>query len=119
MTKREKVLAGLAICLPETPDEGMINCAACPYIDQCDESVMMPVRLLEDAREALRTPPTVVHCVDCKHCLALTEEDPLPPYDGGAWWYCEKSDTEYHVTCRDPERFYCADGEEREGEKWQ
>ena len=57
----------------------------------------------------------VVRCRDCKHCFSLVQ-DPLLPYDGEPLWYCECFDDDWYVLDKDPNRFYCADGERREDE---
>lgn len=54
----------------------------------------------------------VVRCRDCIHCFSM-DSDPLKPYDGEAYWYCDKFDTDWNVMQLDPNRFYCANGDWR------
>lgn len=54
MTSREKILAGLAACLPETEEDAKIGCLDCPYGCGLMEVVSVPVMMLEDVRALLK-----------------------------------------------------------------
>lgn len=57
---------------------------------------------------------TVVRCVDCIACFN-TVTDPLEQYNGGRWWYCAEWDMEFRASKVDPRKYFCADGERRDG----
>lgn len=67
--------------------------------------------LLDETEEA--DVVQVVRCSECRYCF---DEDRETPYDGESWWYCERWDKETNVHGTDPYRFFCADGESRDGE---
>ena len=53
----EKVLLGLACCLPEKEEDAEQGCSKCPYNDQCgdaDQDVMVRVQIIEDIRNVLK-----------------------------------------------------------------
>lgn len=54
MPDREKILAGLAACLPETEEDAEIGCPDCPYGCGQMEVVSVPVTMLEDALALLK-----------------------------------------------------------------
>lgn len=51
--KREKVIKGLSICIPETEVHAEQGCTDCPYW-VCGDTVSLPVRLIEDIRALLK-----------------------------------------------------------------
>jgi hypothetical protein len=55
----------------------------------------------------------IVRCRDCKYCFSI-DSDPMEPYAGENYWYCERWDQETSAYGTDPERFYCGDAERRE-----
>lgn len=54
MTDREKILAGLAACLPETEQDAEIGCPDCPYGCCQADAVSVPRTMLEDVRALLK-----------------------------------------------------------------
>jgi len=50
---REKILKALSVCLPETEEDGKLNCEDCPYWGRLDY-VNLPVGMVEDIRRILR-----------------------------------------------------------------
>lgn len=65
--------------------------------------------------ERHRNDATIVRCKDCKYCYSI-DSDPMEPYNGENYWYCERWDKSTSAYGTDPERFYCADAERRDGE---
>ena len=53
MTDREKVLMGLAACVPMTDEDAEIGCGGCPYGERCEQDILLPVRMVEDIRRVL------------------------------------------------------------------
>ena len=68
-------------------------------------------RMIDNAPTVDAVP--VVRCSECRYCF---NEDRETPYDGESWWYCERWNKETNVHGTDPYRFFCADGESRDGE---
>lgn len=52
MDQFEKVVKGLECCLPETQEQAVLSCAACPY-DPCRFSVSLSINLLDDVRKLI------------------------------------------------------------------
>ena len=52
MNKFKKISDALAICMPETVQESMIDCDECPYFDKCkvQEVIPLPSVLVVDIR---------------------------------------------------------------------
>lgn len=75
---REKVLAALAACLPETEADAGIGCGGCPY-GYCSEgeNVNLPTRLIEDVRALLRG--------EAPRVMSVDEVAALP--EGEVVWY--------------------------------
>ena len=63
MTKREKILMALSICLPNTEDDAEKDCRDCPYW-VCGDMVSIPVRLIEDMRNFLEAQEPRVMTLD-------------------------------------------------------
>lgn len=61
MPDREKVIKGLAACMPQTEEDAAIGCNACPYNGhpcggdyQDNDHVNLPVAMIEDIRALLK-----------------------------------------------------------------
>ena len=54
MTISERILAGLAACLPETKEDAKIGCSDCPYGCCQADAVSVPLTMLEDVRALLK-----------------------------------------------------------------
>ena len=61
MTDLEKILTGLAACMPQTEEDAAIGCNGCPYNGnpcggdyQDNDHVNLPVRMIEDIRALLK-----------------------------------------------------------------
>ena len=54
MTDREKVLQGLAACIPKTEEDAKLGCANCPYGCCRADAVRLPIQMIEDIREELK-----------------------------------------------------------------
>lgn len=57
----EKVIRGLAACMPQTEEEATISCAGCPYNGhpcggdyQDNDHVNLPIAMIEDIRSLLK-----------------------------------------------------------------
>lgn len=78
----EKVLKGLAACLPETDEDEEIGCAGCPYAFCLSEkTVAVGVRLVEDARRLLRDrAPRVMSWDEARlHAMQYMDPDAIRP----------------------------------------
>lgn len=86
--------------------------------DDCDARIFSRNRGSAIEAWNRRTPAVdaapVVRCAYCKHCFDLSN-DPMEPYDGESEWYCERFDRDTSAYEIDPYRFFCADGERRDG----
>lgn len=78
--KREKVIKGLAACMPQTEEEATISCAGCPYNGhpcggdyQDNDHVNLPVAMIEDIRALLKAQEPV---------------KPVPAIDDVGDWLC-------------------------------
>lgn len=85
MPDREKVLDGLRHCLPETGIDAYLECDTCPYF-KCDESVRLPVALVNDMRtllieqetEWVQISPAKIY--ECKVCGQTVMTDDIECY---------------------------------------
>ena len=71
MVDREKVIKGLAACMPQTEEDAAIGCDGCPYNGnpcRCDyqdnDHVNLPVRMIEDIRDLLKAQEPRVMTLD-------------------------------------------------------
>lgn len=66
---REKIIAGLAACLPRTKVEARMGCKECPYRGgACEECVEMPIEIAEDMRALLKAlEPRLMTLEEVKH----------------------------------------------------
>ena len=56
MPDREKIIDGLAHCLPETKEDAMMGCESCSYFDECRDKyipVSLLIELVKDFRKLL------------------------------------------------------------------
>ena len=54
MTDREKILKGLAACLPANDEDAELNCGDCPYECRGGQDVHLPIEMIEDIRRVLK-----------------------------------------------------------------
>jgi hypothetical protein len=54
MTDREKVIKGLAACIPETEEDAKLGCSNCPYECCKADAVRLPIQMIEDIRAVLK-----------------------------------------------------------------
>lgn len=75
---REKIIRGLAACMPQTEADAAIGCDGCPYNGhpcggnyQDNDHVNLPVRMIEDIRALLKaldvTPEELERLKKCRH----------------------------------------------------
>ena len=102
MTDREKILKGLAACLPVNDEDAELNCGDCPYECHGGQDVQLPIEMIEDIRRVLKAQEPMVRCRDCKYYN-------VSGCNKGFGW-CEDSMVNTGVH----DNFYCADGERRD-----
>lgn len=88
MPSVEKVVRGLAACMPQTEEDARISCAGCPYNGhpcggnyQDNDHVNLPVAIIEDIRGLLKAQEPVEpkldvdewRCGNCGHKLEHQE----------------------------------------------
>lgn len=54
MTDREKIIQGLAACIPETEEDAKLGCSNCPYGCCKADAVRLPIQMIEDIRAELK-----------------------------------------------------------------
>ena len=54
MPDREKVIKGMAVCVPQTDADAGLSCDDCPYGWNCGEHASLPVKMIEDIRALLK-----------------------------------------------------------------
>lgn len=98
MTDLEKILTGMAACMPQTEDDAGIGCNGCPYNGHpCDgdyqdnDHVNLPVAMIEDIRALLKAQePRVMKVGDVRNWVnsgRVTREPVVIEIRGGvcAW----------------------------------
>lgn len=81
MSMYEKVLKGLAACIPQTEEDAEIGCNACPYNGHpCggdyQDYVTLPVEIIEDVRALLKAQePRVMHVDEIQEFSTVWLED--------------------------------------------
>ena len=54
MTDREKIIQGLAACIPESEEDAKLGCSNCPYGCCKADAVRLPIQMIEDIRAVLK-----------------------------------------------------------------
>jgi len=108
MTDMEKVLNGLAHCLPVSEADGDTSCDTCPYY-RCYDSVSLSTELVEDIRSLLK------ELDNCENCaIAIEERQLIVSCKDCIWYWKETNQTTGYCKLHDGTNcgpdFFCADG---------